>query len=709
MSTLDWTLDTSSKYEVSSKEHMLQIMSNGTLYTDTGDSPTSYWSSDYIQIVDIDLGTDAGITPIGTTLEPFTGSYDGDYFSITDWGYSTLTDDNVGLFGVVEGSTIENINLEGTWTLTGVGSCGFLVGSASLSSSIHNVSGEFSSGSITCTGVYVGGLVGYGSSSVFEGLTMKGILSNIQGNNNTGGVIGYLTGSEARYVRNIVRFSSDPGISSTNYAGGVMGNSELSTIQYVFNSMVGNITGTSCGGVVCVCIGTPSNTIDHIVCSMTGNIVATGTGTLGVSGGVFGYLETSSGDCTVDSLVNYMSGGITGLFPGGLAGTAPDNGSNFSTITNSINAMYGFVEYVAVSEPGTLHVTEIQTVEDFGLTYTNIGHPTLGTTNTLTGLTGSFVTHSDFGDLSYFPFEGTDTVGNSYFFEFVFANISGSATFSTFTHFVISSDNVCGPIDVQVQLPDNSVEYLYKSNTTTEIVIASSSVTVIYSSGTVVDELGETLYPVLSISAVSTSPFSVNISWVAVDDASSYRIDYSSDSSITVTGTTKTSVFNLESSTLYEFTLYSSEDDVVFTLVPDGIVNITTPVNNASGYNISEFLVDDVYDFSEFAPGKASELASIITDIFDQDESVKMIVHGTVTELLVSGVSGETINVVDNDDYILPFQSGGVSNQTLVVEGLYNGTLTYDESLNQIEIDGIAYSSGDTVLIDGVRITIKSL
>ena len=709
MSTLDWTLDTSSKYEVSSKEHLLQIMSNGTLYTDTGDSPTSYWSSDYIQIVDIDLQTDANITPIGTSLLPFTGSYDGDYFSITDWGYSTLTDDNIGLFGVVQGSTIENINLEGTWTLTGVGNCGLLVGSASLSSSIHNVSGEFSSGSIVCTGIYIGGLVGYGSGSIFEGLTMKGILSNIQGNNNTGGVLGYITGSQVRYVRNIVRFSSDPGISSTNYAGGVMGNSELSTVQYVFNSMVGNITGTSCGGVVGVCIGTSSNTIDHIVCSMTGDIVATGTGTLGVSGGVFGYLETSSGDTTADSMVNYMSGGITGLFPGGLVGSAPDNATNFSTITNSINAMNGFVEYAAVAEPGSLHVTELQTVEDFGLTYTSIGHATLGTTTTLTGLTGSFVTHSDFSDLSYFPFEGTDTVGNSYFFEFVFANVGGSVTYAAFTHFVISSDNVCGPIEVQVQLPDNSVEYLYKSNTTTNIVVSSSSVTVIYSSGSVVDELGETLYPVLAISAVATSPFSVNLSWVAVDDATSYRIDYSSDYSVTVIGEIKNSIFNLESATLYDFTLYSSEDDVVFTLVPDGVVSITTPVNSASSYTISDFLVDDVYDFSEFAPSKAAELASIITDLFDQDESVKMVVHGAVTELLVSGVSGETINIVDNDEYILPFQSTGGSSQTMVVEGLYDGTLTYNESADTIEIDGTSYSSGDTVLIDGVRITIKSI
>lgn len=707
MSSVTWVLD-SGKYEISSKEHLLQLMSKGTLYTDAGTFPTSYWTSDYIQIVDIDLQSDSNISPIGTSLDPFTGSYDGDYFSITDWEYSTLTENNIGLFGFITGSTIENINLEGTWTLSGVGTCGFLAGSISLSSNIHNISGDFSSGSISCTSDDIGGMIGSVSDSIVEGVTLKGILSSISGNNNVGGIIGYLEDSQAIYIRNVVRFSS--GISATNYSSGVICTSDLSTIQYVFNSMVGDITGASCGGVVCVCIGTSSNTIDHIVCSMTGDITASGTGTLGVAGGVLGYLETSSGDSTADSLVNYMSGGITGLFSGGLIGTAPDSGTNFSTTTNSINAMNGNVEYASVADPGPLNVTEIKVVSDFGLTYTSIGHPTLGTTTTLAGLTGSFVTHSGFSDLPYFPFEGTDSIGNSYFFEFIFANIGGSSTYSDYTHFVISSDNVCGPIEVQVQLADNSVEYLYKTNTSTETVVTTSGIIVIYSSGTVIDELGEILFPVLSISAVSTSPFSITLSWVAVDDATSYRIDYSSGSSITITGgLTTTSVFNLESETLYEFTLYSSEDDLSFSAVTDGVVSITTPVNDASGYNIDAFLQDDIYDFSEFAPGKASEVASIVTTLFDPDESVKMIVHGSVSELLVPGVSGETIEVVDNDEYILPFQSTGGTGQNMVVEGLYNGTLTYNEVTNTVEIDGTEYSSGDTVLIGGVRITIRSL
>ena len=705
MSSVTWVRQ-NSKYEISSKQHILQLMSKGELYTDNGDFPISYWSSDYIQTVSIEMESDINISPIGSSTEPFTGSFDGDYFSITDWSFSSI-ESYIGLFGSVQGSTIENINLEGTWALSGGGTCGFLAGSVSSNSSVYNICGDFSSGYITCTGDDIGGMIGSVSDSIVEGITVKGILTNINGGDNVGGLIGYLENSPVKYIRNVVRFSS--GISSANYSAGVIGTSDMSDLQYVFNSMTGNITGTSCGGVVCVCIGTTSTQIGNIVCSMTGNISATGSGNLGVSGGVFGYFETSAGDCISDSLVNYMSGGITGLFSGGLIGTAPDAGTNFSTVTNSINAMNGNVDYASVADPGILHNIHIKVVETFGITYTNISHPTLGNTTKLNVLSGSFIKHPEFSEIPYFPFEGTDSVGNSYFFEFVFANISGSSSYPEYTHFVISSDNVSGPIEVQVQLEDNSVEYLYKVNTSTDIVVANGTVVVIYSSGTVVDETGEKIFPVRSISAFSTSPFSVTINWEEIDYATSYRIDYGSGNSVIVRNELTTDIYNLEAETVYEFKLYSSEDDIVYTEVVECVVDITTPVNSPSGYNTSAFFKDGIYDFSHFAPGKASELSSIVTDILDKDETVKLVVNGVASELLVPGVSGETIEVVDNDEYILPFKQIDGSGQSIVVQGLYEGTVTYDESSNTVDIDGVSYSPGDTVLIDGVRITIRNI
>jgi len=85
---VSWVLNASSKYEISSKEHLLQLMHQGSLYTDAGTPPADYWDGDYEQTVDIDLAADANITPIGVSGDTFTGTYDGSNFSISNWSFS---------------------------------------------------------------------------------------------------------------------------------------------------------------------------------------------------------------------------------------------------------------------------------------------------------------------------------------------------------------------------------------------------------------------------------------------------------------------------------------------------------------------------------------------------------------------------------------------------------------------------------------------
>lgn len=81
---VEWIL-TDGKYEISTKNHRLQIMNKGILFTNNGSSPIDFWGSDYIQTADVDLESDPNIKPIGSSTEPFTGSYDGNHFAITDW------------------------------------------------------------------------------------------------------------------------------------------------------------------------------------------------------------------------------------------------------------------------------------------------------------------------------------------------------------------------------------------------------------------------------------------------------------------------------------------------------------------------------------------------------------------------------------------------------------------------------------------------
>lgn len=703
--SVDWVI-TNSKYELSSKNHLLQLMSNGTLFSDTGTPPTNYWSSDYIQTDDVDLESDGDIAPIGSSSDPFSGSFDGRGFSVTDWTYENASEDYVGFFGYVSAALIQNINMEGSWVLSAGSQCGFLVGE-SESSNIYNVTADFSSGSITSLGTNTGGLLGTASGSIIEGLTMKGVLSTITGTTNVGGIVGSITnGSSLNYVRNMVRFTGSSSISGTSCAG-MCSHVSNSDSSYIMSAIQGSITGVdNAGGIYSTIENTSSNSIIHVVNSMTGSISSTGTSSS--AGGICSTVQSNGNSVfSMNTLVNYSSCSISGTSEsGGIVGSITDG----VEILNSVIAMNGTVEYAGVhTYTGSNNNVQVQIINTFGLVYTNPGVDV-----SLTTLDGSFGVHSGFSDLEYFAMEGTDTIGNNYTWEFIFANVSGSVGYSQYSHIVISSSDLAGPIETHVYLQDNSVEYVYFINVNSNEVVAESGLSISYSSGTVVDTLGSLLYPTPPLLITITSPFSVSLSWDEVPDSILYKVAYG----LTSTGsmdkhvlseTNSVDIFNLDELSEYSFQIFSSSDGILFALENGIEGSASIPVNDSSGYILSRFLVDDVYDFSSFSPEKSSQIASIVSTLLGQDESILMNLNGSVRELLVSAPEGGTIEVGDRDQYILPFRQSGGSGQTLTLEGIYEGSLDYNESSGSISIDGVDFPIDNTVVIGDVRISVSNI
>lgn len=703
--SVDWIL-TGSKYEISSKNHLLQLMSNGTLFSDTGSPPTDYWNSDYVQVSDVDLEMDSNTTPIGSSSEPFSGSFDGSGYSVTDWSYQNGSEDNVGLFGYVSESTIENVSLEGTWILNGGSNCGFLIGSCESTSSVHNVIADFSSGYITSSGNNIGGLVGSASASTLEGLTMKGSLSSISGVSSVGGVVGSITtGTNLNFVRNMIQFTGSTAISGDSCAG-VCANVSNSDCTFTMNAMIGSISGVyDAGGIFCKIQNTSTNSINRAVNSMTGDISSTDSS--GSSGGVASSIQSDgTGVFNMNTLVNYSSGSISGgQAAGGVSGSVIDG----VEITNSVVAMNGSLDYAGVqTSTGSNNSVEIQLITGFGLNHTNPGVDI-----ELTALTGSFGLHAGF-PLQYFPIEGVDTIGNNYIWEFVFGNTSGSVEYSQYSHIVISSGDLSGPIEIHLNLQDHSVDYVYFMNIETNEVVTSPGLLIGYSSGLVFDTTGSALYPVPPLFLTVSSPFSVNLSWADVPGSTIYRVDFGSTPSGSLnrsvtTDSSSVEIFNLDASVESSFQVYSSSDGDTFTIEIDVMGSVTMPANEAGNYILSRFLKDDVYDFSSFSIEKTTQVASIMPSLLGQDESVLMRVNGQVKELLVSGVSGGAIDVTDGDQYVLPFQISDGSGQSLTLEGLYEGSLEYDEFNDSLTIDGQLLSSGDSLIIGNTRITLKSI
>ncbi len=170
----------------------------------------------------------AGFAPIGDDVTPFTGSFNGDNYTISGLFINRPSTNCVGLFGYVSGATIKNVGLVNN-NVTGASDVGGLVGYNAYSSSIDNsyttgdVAGDMSGGlvgrndysstisnshtTVNLTGVrWVGGLVGYNSDS-----------SSIDNSYATGDVIG---GDDSWDVGGLVGCNVYSGVISNSYATG---------------------------------------------------------------------------------------------------------------------------------------------------------------------------------------------------------------------------------------------------------------------------------------------------------------------------------------------------------------------------------------------------------------------------------------------------------------------------------------------------------
>lgn len=259
-----------------------QIANLGNLYWIAENSDR--WSSSYIQTADIDASSTnsgEGWRPIGcwynTSSEnsPFTGSYNGDNYSISSLYINRPDTKYVGLFGYVgEGGMISNVALNGV-VVTGNNYVGGLVGRNE-----GEITGSCATGSVTGN-LHVGGLVGinYGEiTNSYAGGMVSGTGINVGGLAGTN-LLGTITKS---YATNTV-------IGTDNSVGGLVGLTSSGTItdSYATGAVTGN---NQVGGLV------GQNTISEITNSYASGYI---TGNDRVDGLVgynhFGTIDSKSG------------------------------------------------------------------------------------------------------------------------------------------------------------------------------------------------------------------------------------------------------------------------------------------------------------------------------------------------------------------------------------------------------------------------------
>lgn len=689
--TVTWVQDGSSNYEISSPEHLKQLMNKGVLYTDAGTPPTNYWAAgtSYLQTVDIDLlGDNTDIKPIGTSTDVFYGNYNGGEFSISNWSYvdpnfntATTCENQVGLFGGCSANVLKNIRLNGVWTIEGFEThAGFLVGyfvdtDEANQTGVWNIECDFSVGSSmdtdssAPTAIRIGGISAYLECPIAVGITVKGsidFLASTQTAVTAGGLMGTLTVEvSSSLLRNLATFPS--GITG-RLCGGVVGELRFyrgAQVSKFLNAMIGDLHswGYACGGVAGT--ATSSNTSSAatiFINSMIGNI--TNTSVIG-TGGVVGLF--SGAGSRHEGFFNYMTGDIStsaanNLDVGGIFGTL---GVYSVQVGYAINAMNGNVRAAILGDDGSHASSSMTGTRNllFGLTHVQ---QTFSTTSPLTE--AGLLTHADFPDLPYVLLDGTDVDGKSYDFDFVYGNLSGNISYPT-THLIIQGG---------VAIFQNGALFLFVPLTLESSVIDIPVV------------IGE------------------------VEGATGYRITYEGPTGGEVTSVTGT--------TTLEHTITGVEPGTEYT--------IRLYVDTGSGYQLEESSITTTlpnistnYDKLDYQEGGFFNLTSLIASAFSSLSQVWDGIFGTGDVVSIDVPKrkdfkgsfiniGDTLSIKDIDGIVLPFETTSGTGQDVNVvlsDDTTTVAVTYDETQDTVTVNSVVYYPGQSFILDGKKVTVASV
>ena len=211
-------------------------------------------TANYMLACDLDMSAVSNFSPIGTSLMPFKGRFDGLNHEIKNLVINREGNNSVGLFGYVKDATIENLGLSGG-SITGKEEVGGIVGEITYESNSTTIRNVYNKNSVTGEN-RVGGIVGF--ISTFNGTPTGQII--IQNVYNTGEITG--TSSDGIFVG----------------VGGIVGrfnrHYEEGSITSAYNT--GNVTGAGAcvGGIVGYNRGLIENTYN--TGTITGSSYASG-------------------------------------------------------------------------------------------------------------------------------------------------------------------------------------------------------------------------------------------------------------------------------------------------------------------------------------------------------------------------------------------------------------------------------------------------
>lgn len=532
-----------------------------------------------------------------------------------------------------------------------------------------------------------------------------------------GGVVGRGRFASLAMLRNTATFVG--GINGEN-SGRIVGKGEnFHAFSHCISTMKGDIIGSvSAGGIsgYYQMLAT-QNSPTRLVNSMTGNIKNTGSGG---AGGVFGEVLANTGTAANLTLaVNYMTGSVSSTTAnkgGGMVGHITDGGTTGkdATLSNSIVAMNGAVQY-SVCGSADFEPSLVSCVVDtsFGMSHVYNDYGTLAV-----GDLTDFITDTTFSALPYVEIADT----TEYTWDFVFGNLEGNPFYADYTHLSLHKGEVSAPFHADFGLSEsNTVVYLTYGNVYGRSLFIDSSFT------TVVDFDADVLYDYAKTAVlfgipplVRCHPRPLNIK-VVLDPFSDQagcvnRLIYQElDGSSEIlehdnfTEMVKR-IDGLVAETTYTIRLYTDESGSGSSYTLSSEEQCTTSTNSSNNYDITDFVsADGLYDIS----GLGQETSSVMNDLFTTGDSVEvdMDFYGQKSKVATFVNRGGTVDVATTDTILLPFDpsSGGSQNATLTLTDNSSVGISFDESSGDVTIGSSQYTNGQSLILDGKKVTVVDI
>ena len=204
---------------------------------------------------DVNLTT-SDWTPVGTSSEPFKGTFDGDGHKIT--GLKITSGSYIGLFGYVgEGAVIQNVNLVGA-NVFGIKRVGALIGQIKGNATVSNCTVD-STSHVTGSDSNTGGLIGEAAGGItvkLEKLINYASVTNTENNGTSraAGIIAQVTSGANVTITNCV---NNGAITTNNgYAGGIVAAKQGSSkVSFENCSNAGTLTGNYTGSLIAWLVG----------------------------------------------------------------------------------------------------------------------------------------------------------------------------------------------------------------------------------------------------------------------------------------------------------------------------------------------------------------------------------------------------------------------------------------------------------------------